>query len=148
MILSDDYTRIATEEDSEFYKGHFSEKRSWWISPGGEVIDSGHNHAKFVRDNPEIFGGPNIAFTAKERGWIKVGHFGGTFYLEGNTISKRQLETIQDLCRSVGWKPYVTVDLLNKSGQLPEEEFLRLDSPNELRRELWGVSYRHLGYKR
>jgi hypothetical protein len=134
MTLTDDYTRIATEEDSEFYARNFSGKQSWGVSFGGNVFDAGHNHTKFVRENLEIFGG----LDPENRGWIKVGYFGGTFYIEGNTLTTRQLEVVQDICRSIRWVPYVTVDLSNRTGRLTPEEFLRVDSPNELRRELWG----------
>jgi hypothetical protein len=125
---------VTASYESEWFKRQFPDKRSWWISPYGDVYDAGHNHDWFVEEHPEIFGTDDDELM-EDFGWVRVGSMGQEFSVRAESLSKKKLEEVQKLYRITN-KPYVVIDVGGRAGRITKDEFLQANSMTDLLKAL------------
>lgn len=125
---------VTASSPSEWMKRQFSDKKSWWIDPYGVVHDAGHNHDKFVKEHPELFGTDEPDYVA-DFGWVRVGSMGQEFMVSAKSLSEKKLEEVKKLYYETN-KPYAIIVVGNLSGRITGDEFLQADSVEKLLKEL------------
>jgi hypothetical protein len=116
MRLTSSYSRIAVDID----------RAAWWVSPEGDVQDSGEFHTNLFKDTS----------AAVLRGWVRLGYTWGNPYIECSTMTQKQLETIQETLTKFGLhsNQYVNVTYGGgKGAEIPFRDFRVINKASEFR---------------
>jgi hypothetical protein len=148
MILTEDYTRVATASDdidwedaswADMMRAEYPNKHSWWINPHAVIYDSGHDHHLLFIKNPwmltEETGRETSAETNKKDalslGWIRVGLIGNELAIQSrrDAITRAQILCCQEIYESVAGNSYsnpqykIFISLPTKSGYISPQDF-------------------------
>jgi hypothetical protein len=125
---------VMASQASEWMKAIYPNKRSWWISPYGEVHDAGYDHDQFVKEHPEIFGTNNPKLV-KDFGWVRIASYGKEFVVDAKSLSQKGLDEAQSLFSGTG-NAAVLINIGDRYAELTRDEFLQADSVPKLMKEL------------
>ena len=137
ILLSSDYKNLRVAGSlSEGMKIKHPDKRSWWVSPQGDVFDAGYYHDKFIEENPEIFPGITNSKTALSQSWARIGSWGGLFIIDARNLNQAQLDAAQGIYRREGQN--TKIGFISTRGVDPTswdgDEFLSLSNVNQFKR--------------
>lgn len=117
-------------------KEKYSDKKSWWVTPTAEIINAGWSHDQYLEDHRDEFRPQGIRHSrdAIGRGWVRVGCWGGRFYVDTWEMSSSQLRAVQEIYLSLGSViPVETVVRGSGIKNFTGLEFLTLKYPAQLK---------------